>query len=69
MKELADHINSGIYKNKFVVIEWETYKEKIGTNYFERYREFMDMLKADKVAGVIYRTESRFPFSKHVPIM
>jgi len=64
VKELADHINSGIYKKKFVVIEWEPYIDKIGTNRFDRYREFMDMLQADKVAGIIYKMESKLPYFK-----
>ncbi len=64
VRELAYHINSGIYKNKFVVIEWEPYSEKIGTNAFDRYKEFMEMLRADKVAGVIYRLESKSPYFK-----
>ncbi|HOG42331.1 MAG TPA: hypothetical protein PLI69_07320, partial [Bacteroidales bacterium] len=64
VKELADHINSGIYKKKFVVIEWGPYTETIGTNPFDRYREFMDMLQADKVAGIIYKMESKLPYFK-----
>ncbi len=64
VRELADHLNSGLYKNQFVVIEWGPYTEKIGTNPFDRYREFIDMLQADKVAGVIYKSETKLPYFK-----
>lgn len=58
---LVKHLDSGRYKNSFVVIDWKEYLDKLEYHPFEVYAPYLGQLK--NVAGVILKGEGDlFPF-------
>ena len=58
----VEHLNSGIYKDQFVVIDWERYLETIQPDPFDKYKPYLTEL--DNVGGIILRQEEQFPYFK-----
>lgn len=58
------YMDSGRFRNKFVVIDWDAYQEKLEFHPFERYMPYLVPLK--NVAGVILKggSEDLFPYFK-----
>jgi len=57
-----EHLNSGIYENQFVVIDWKHYLETVQPDPFEKYKPYLTEL--DQVGGIILRQEEQFPYFK-----
>lgn len=58
------YMDSGKFKDKFVVIDWDAYQEKLEFHPFERYMPYLVPLK--NVGGVILKggSEDLFPYFK-----
>jgi len=58
----VEHLNSGIYKDQFVVIDWKHYLETVQPEPFEKYRPWLTDLTG--VAGIILQQDEQFPYFK-----
>lgn len=56
------HLNSGIYHDQFVVIDWEHYLEALQPDPFDKYKPYLTELT--DVGGIILRQEEQFPYFK-----
>ncbi len=68
-EEFVKHLNSGAYKNAFVVVDWAKYNTLPFESRLERYMPYLGPL--DKVGGIIlkddagtYTTNVQFPYFK-----
>ena len=57
-----EHLNSGLYRDQFVVIDWEHYLEALRPDPFDKYQPYLTQLT--DVGGVILRQEEQFPYFK-----
>lgn len=57
-----EHLNSGIYQDQFVVIDWQHYLETVQPDPFDKYKPWLTEL--DGVGGIILRQEDQFPYFK-----
>ena len=57
-----EHLNSGIYKDQFVVVDWNRYLETVQPDPFDKYRPWLTDL--DNIGGIILRQEEQFPYFK-----
>lgn len=57
-----EHLGSGLYRDCFVVIDWERYLETIRPDPFDKYKPWLTEL--ENVGGVILRQEEQFPYFK-----
>ena len=57
-----EHLNSGIYQDQFVVIDWQRYLETVQPDPFDKYKPWLTEL--DGVGGIILRQEEQFPYFK-----
>ncbi len=57
-----EHLNSGLYRDQFVVIDWEHYLETLKPDPFDKYQPWLTSLT--EVGGVILRQEEQFPYFK-----
>ena len=58
----VEHLDSGIYKDQFVVVDWHRYLETVEPDPLEKYRPYLTDL--DNVGGIILRQEEQFPYFK-----
>lgn len=63
-KGLVKYLDSGKFKNSFVVLDWDYYQKNLEFHPFERYQPYLLPLK--NVGGVILRSSSEelFPYFK-----
>ena len=57
-----EHLNSGLYRDQFVVIDWEHYLEALRPDPFDKYQPYLTQLT--EVGGIILRQEDQFPYFK-----
>ena len=57
-----EHLSSGIYKDQFVVIDWQHYLETVQPDPFDKYKPWLTEL--DNIGGIILRQEDQFPYFK-----
>ena len=57
-----EHLNSGIYQDQFVVIDWQRDLETVQPDPFDKYKPWLTEL--DGVGGIILRQEEQFPYFK-----
>lgn len=57
-----EHLNSGIYQDQFVVIDWQHYLETVQPDPFDKYKPWLTDL--DNIGGIILRQEDQFPYFK-----
>ena len=57
-----EHLNSGLYRDQFVVIDWNHYLEALQPDPFDKYQPYLTQL--DQVGGIILRQEEQFPYFK-----
>lgn len=57
-----EHLNSGLYRDQFVVIDWEHYLETLRPDPFDKYQPYLTQLT--EVGGIILRQEEQFPYFK-----
>ena len=57
-----EHLNSGLYRDQFVVIDWEHYLEALRPDPFDKYQPYLTQLT--DVGGIILRQEEQFPYFK-----
>ena len=57
-----EHLNSGIYRDQFVVIDWNHYLETIQPDPFDKYNPWLTSLS--EVGGIILQQEDQFPYFK-----
>ena len=57
-----EHLNSGLYRDQFVVIDWNHYLEALQPDPFDKYQPYLTQLT--EVGGIILRQEEQFPYFK-----
>lgn len=57
-----EHLSSGIYRDQFVVIDWEHYLETVRPDPFDKYKPWLTELT--DIGGIILRQEAQFPYFK-----
>lgn len=57
-----EHLNSGLYRDQFVVIDWNHYLETLRPDPFDKYQPWLTQLT--EVGGIILRQEEQFPYFK-----
>ena len=57
-----EHLSSGIYKDQFVVIDWNRYLETVQPDPFDKYKPYLTEL--DNIGGIILKQEEQFPYFK-----
>ena len=57
-----EHLNSGIYRDQFVVVDWNHYLEALQPDPFDKYQPYLTQLT--EVGGIILRQEEQFPYFK-----
>ena len=57
-----EHLSSGIYRDQFVVIDWERYLETIQPDPFDKYKPWLTEL--DNIGGILLQQEEQFPYFK-----
>jgi len=57
-----EHLNSGIYRDQFVVIDWQRYLETLKPDPFDKYQPYLTQLT--DIGGVILQQEEQFPYFK-----
>ena len=57
-----EHLNSGLYHDQFVVIDWNRYLETLQPDPFDKYQPYLTQLT--DVGGIILRQEEQFPYFK-----
>ena len=57
-----EHLDSGLYKDRFVVIDWKRYLETVQPDPFDKYKPWLTDL--ENVGGIILRQEEQFPYFK-----
>ena len=57
-----EHLNSGLYRDQFVVIDWEHYLDALRPDPFDKYQPYLTQLT--EVGGIILRQEDQFPYFK-----
>ena len=57
-----EHLSSGIYKDQFVVVDWNRYLETVQPDPFDKYKPWLTDLK--DIGGIILRQEEQFPYFK-----
>ena len=55
-----EHLNIGLYRDQFVVIDWNHYLEALQPDPFDKYQPYLTQL--DQVGGIILRQEEQFPY-------
>lgn len=69
-----EHLSSGLYRNQFVVIDWNRYLETVRPDPFDKYKPWLTEL--ENIGGIILRQEEQFPYFKartyyqsHCPVL
>lgn len=57
-----EHLSSGIYRDQFVVIDWNRYLETVQPDPFDKYKPWLTEL--ENIGGIILRQEEQFPYFK-----
>jgi len=57
-----EHLSSGLYRDQFVVIDWNRYLETVRPDPFDKYKPWLTELK--NIGGIILRQEEQFPYFK-----
>ena len=57
-----EHLSSGIYRDHFVVIDWNRYLETVQPDPFDKYKPWLTEL--ENIGGIILRQEEQFPYFK-----
>ena len=57
-----EHLNSGLYRDQFVVIDWQHYLEALQPDPFDKYQPYLTQLT--EVGGIILQQEEQFPYFK-----
>ena len=57
-----EHLSSGLYRDQFVVIDWNHYLETLQPDPFDKYKPYLTELK--DIGGIILRQEEQFPYFK-----
>ena len=57
-----EHLSSGMYKDQFVVIDWNRYLETVQPDPFDKYKPWLTDL--ENIGGIILRQEEQFPYFK-----
>ena len=57
-----EHLSSGIYRDQFVVIDWNRYLETVQPDHFDKYKPWLTEL--ENIGGIILRQEEQFPYFK-----
>ena len=57
-----EHLNSGLYRDQFVLIDWNRYLEALQPDPFDKYQPYLTQLT--EVGGIILRQEEQFPYFK-----
>ena len=57
-----EHLNSGLYRDQFVLIDWNRYLEALQPDPFDKYQPWLTQL--DQVGGILLRQEAQFPYFK-----
>lgn len=58
----VETLQSGLYRDQFVVVDWERYLETMQPEPMEKYKDFLVPLTDP--AGIILRQEDQFPYFK-----
>lgn len=56
------HLDSGLYRDCFVLIDWERYLETIRPDPFDKYKPWLTEL--ENVGGILLQQETLFPYFK-----
>ena len=57
-----EHLSSGLYRDQFVVIDWNRYLETVRPDPFDKYKPWLTEL--ENIGGIILRQEEQFPYFK-----
>ena len=57
-----EHLSSGLYRDQFVVIDWQRYLETVRPDPFDKYKPWLTEL--ENIGGVILKQEEQFPYFK-----
>ena len=57
-----EHLNSGLYRDQFVVVDWNRYLETLRPDPFDKYQPYLTQLT--EVGGIILLQEEQFPYFK-----
>lgn len=57
-----EHLGSGLYRDQFVVIDWNRYLETVRPDPFDKYKPWLTEL--ENIGGIILRQEEQFPYFK-----
>lgn len=57
-----EHLDSGLYRDQFVVIDWNRYLEALKPDPFDKYQPYLTQLT--DVGGIILRQDEQFPYFK-----
>ena len=57
-----EHLRSGIYRDQFVVIDWNRYLETVRPDPFDKYKPWLTEL--ENIGGIILRQDEQFPYFK-----
>ena len=58
----VEHLNSGLYRDQFVVIDWNRYLEALQPDPFDKYAPYLTQLTG--VGGILLQQEEQFPYFK-----
>jgi hypothetical protein len=61
-ESFIEHLNSGIYRDQFVVVDWNHYLEALRPDPFDKYQPYLTQLT--EVGGIILQQEEQFPYFK-----
>jgi hypothetical protein len=61
-ESFIEHLNSGIYRDQFVVIDWNHYLEALRPDPFDKYQPYLTQLT--EVGGIILKQDEQFPYFK-----
>ena len=57
-----ENLSSGLYRDQFVVIDWNRYLETVRPDPFDKYKPWLTEL--ENIGGIILRQEEQFPYFK-----
>lgn len=57
-----EHLSSGLYRDQFVVIDWQHYLEVFQPDPFDKYQPYLTQLS--DIGGIILKQEEQFPYFK-----